>query len=144
MSWSLQKKKKAFFLYRSLCPKELFLTFVFYFNIQCTEYTFRRYILLHIKKHFFIHFFCLFLKSPKTFSVSLRKRKPIVNSIHYFTMCLVRAIFLRRKILWEKIFLILIRQGDANLPVYICDCECILGGLILEEPFLGAEAESNI
>ena len=56
------------------CPKEIF---VFFLNIQCIEYTFRIYMLLHIKKHYFIHFcfyfihFCLLLKWLKAFSVSL-------------------------------------------------------------------------
>ena len=34
------------------------------------EYTFRIYILLHIKKHNFIRFFYLVLKSLKDFTVS--------------------------------------------------------------------------
>ena len=34
-------------------------------------YHFQIYILLHIKKHYIIHFCCLFLKSSKAFSVSL-------------------------------------------------------------------------
>ena len=33
------------------------------------------YILLHIKKHYFIHFCCLFLKLSKAFSVSLSVKK---------------------------------------------------------------------
>ena len=38
---------------------------------MCTGYTFKIYILLHIKRQYFIHS-CLFLKSSKAFSVSLR------------------------------------------------------------------------
>ena len=34
-------------------------------------WTFRIYTLLHIKKHYFIHLCCLFLKSSKAFNVSL-------------------------------------------------------------------------
>ena len=33
MSWSSQKKKGGIFLYRLFCPKEIFLTFVFYLNV---------------------------------------------------------------------------------------------------------------
>ena len=53
-------------------PKEFFLTFVFYLNVQCIEWALRMYILLLIKKHHFIHFYCLFLKPSKAFIVSLR------------------------------------------------------------------------
>ena len=68
----LAKEKRGHFLYRSFCSKKIFLTFVSYLNIWCIEYSFRIYILLHIKRHYFIHFWCLFLKSSKAFSVSLR------------------------------------------------------------------------
>ena len=61
MSWSSAKEKRVHFLYRLFYPKGIFLRFVFYFNVQCIEYTFRIYILLHIKKHYFIYFCCLFL-----------------------------------------------------------------------------------
>ena len=71
MSWSSRKRKRGLFLYRLFCPKAVFLRFVFHLNVQCVEHNFRRYILLHIKKHYFIHFCRLFLKSSKTFSVSL-------------------------------------------------------------------------
>ena len=60
------------FLYLWFCLKETFLTFVFYVNVYWVEYTFRISILFYIKKHYFIHFYCLFLKSSKDFSVSLR------------------------------------------------------------------------
>ena len=66
MSWSQRKKKEGIF-----CTVYL-VTFVFYLNVQCIEYTFRKYILLHIQKYYLIHFCCLFLKSSKAFSVSLR------------------------------------------------------------------------
>ena len=63
MSW-FSRKKKGHFLYHLFCPPEFFLTFVFYLNLQCIEYTFRIYILLYIKKIYFIHFFAC-LKSSK-------------------------------------------------------------------------------
>ena len=44
------KEEGGHVLYRLFCPKEIFLTFVFYLNVQCIEYIFRRYVLLHIKK----------------------------------------------------------------------------------------------
>ena len=72
MSWSSQKKR-GHFLYRLFSPKKTFLTFVFYLNVYYIEYAFRIFILLYIKKHYFIHFFCLFWKSRKAFSVSLSK-----------------------------------------------------------------------
>ena len=70
MRWSL-RKKRGHFLYRLFCPKKTFPTFVFYLNVYYIEYAFRIFILLYIKKHYFIHFFCLFWKSRKAFSVSL-------------------------------------------------------------------------
>ena len=72
----LAKGKRGQFLYRLFSPMEIFLAFAFYLNVKCIEYTFRIYIPLHIQKHCFIHFFCLFLKSPKAFNVSLIKLIP--------------------------------------------------------------------
>ena len=37
-SWSLRKKKENIF-----CPKEIVLTFMFYFNVECIEYILRIY-----------------------------------------------------------------------------------------------------
>ena len=68
----LAKEKRGHFLYCLFCPKEIFFKFVSTLNVKCIEYTFRIYILLLIKKHYFIHFCCLFLKSSKAFSVSLK------------------------------------------------------------------------
>ena len=70
MSQSLRQKKGRF-LYRLFCPKTIVLRFAFYLNVECIEYTFRIYILLHIKKYYFIYFSCLFLNMTKAFSVSL-------------------------------------------------------------------------
>ena len=70
MSWSSPTKKKAFFV-PFILSKGNFLRFVFYLSVQCIEYTFRIYILLHLKKYYFIHFCCLFPKKTKAFSVSL-------------------------------------------------------------------------
>ena len=66
---------RFFFFPRRKC----FLTFVFYLNVLYVEYAFRIYIPLHIKKHYFIHFCCLFLKLSNAFSVSL--------SLLYFGKC---------------------------------------------------------
>ena len=41
--WTRERKKR-YFLERLLCPKEIFVTFVFYLNEQCIEQTFRIYI----------------------------------------------------------------------------------------------------
>ena len=62
MSWSSQKEKRGHLLYRLFCPKRIFLTFVFYLGVQYIEYTFRIYILSHIKKQYFAHFFLLVFK----------------------------------------------------------------------------------
>ena len=66
----LSKEKRGHFLYSLFWP-----TWVF-FNIcvlsQCIVYSIHfQNIFLHIKKHCFMHFCCLFLKSSKSFSVSL-------------------------------------------------------------------------
>ena len=42
-----------------------------FISIYSVLNTFRIYMFLRIKKHYFIHFCCLFLKSSKAFSVSL-------------------------------------------------------------------------
>ena len=70
MSLELAKEQRGYFLYRLFCLKEIFLTFAFYLNVYCIEYSLRIYILLLIKKHYFIRFCCLFLKSSKTFTLS--------------------------------------------------------------------------
>ena len=56
----LAKEKRGHFLYHLFCQKEFFLTFVFYLNVQSVEYTFRKYILLHIKRNYFVNFFACF------------------------------------------------------------------------------------
>ena len=68
MSWSSRKKKGGGLLYRFFCPKEIFLTFVFYLNAYCIEYTFRIYIILYISKNITSYTFLLVLKI---------RRKPI-------------------------------------------------------------------
>ena len=59
ISWSSRKKKSSSFVMFTLSEGNVFLTFLFHLNI------------LHIKKHYFIDFCCLFFKLSKTFSVSL-------------------------------------------------------------------------
>ena len=54
------KRKKGAFFVPFILSNEIFLTFVFYLNIQCIDCFFRIYILLHIKKRYFIHFFACF------------------------------------------------------------------------------------
>ena len=53
-----EKRKRGHFLYCLFCQKKIFLTFVFYLNVYCIEYTFRINTLLQIKKHYFIQFIC--------------------------------------------------------------------------------------
>ena len=52
MIWR-EKKKKEEGIFCTVCSNKIFLTLVFYLNKQCTEYTFRIYILLHNKKHYY-------------------------------------------------------------------------------------------
>ena len=54
-------------------------------SVYCIEYTFRIHILLHIKKHYFIHICCLFLKSLKAFNVYLSS-KPLNMTLGIFFM----------------------------------------------------------
>ena len=53
----LAKEKQDIFYIVYFVRRNFFLTFVFYLKVHCIEYTFRIYILLHIHKHYFIHFF---------------------------------------------------------------------------------------
>ena len=71
MDWSSRKKKEGIFCTVYFVGRRTFLTFVFYHNVQCIEYTSRIYILLNIKKYYLIHFCRLFLKSSKASSVFL-------------------------------------------------------------------------
>ena len=82
MSSSSRKKKRVHFLQRLFFPKYFF--FSIWVLTQCITYwrNFQDiyiYISLHIKKHFFMHFCCLFLKSSKAFSVSLIRGSRIVD-----------------------------------------------------------------
>ena len=54
MELTKEKEGKRAFFVPFILSERNFLTFVFYLNIK---YTLRIYILLHIKKHYFIHFF---------------------------------------------------------------------------------------
>ena len=83
MSWSSRNKTRAFLL-SFILLKGHFLALGFYL----TENTFRIYILLHIKKHYFIHFCCWFFKSLEAFSESLRK-----NSFICVAACLINSKF---------------------------------------------------
>ena len=52
---------------------------------KCNKYTFRIYILLHIKKIYFTYFCWLFLKSLKAFSVSLISDSVLLNETKLFS-----------------------------------------------------------
>ena len=70
MSWSSRKKKKrAFFVPFVLSEGNFFKICVLYQYIHSVLNTLSIYILLHIKKHYFLHFCCLFLKSLKAYSL---------------------------------------------------------------------------
>ena len=73
MKWSPQKKREGIFYTVYFVQRKIFLNLcLLSLYVKCIEYTFRICILLLIKKHYFIHFCSLFLKSPKAFSVSLK------------------------------------------------------------------------
>ena len=59
------KEKKSPVFVTLFCPEDIFLMFVFYLNLLCIERTFIISILLHIKKHCFLRFYCLFFKLGK-------------------------------------------------------------------------------
>ena len=59
------ERKKRAFLVPLILSEGIFLTFVFHLNILCIEYTFRIYILLHIKNHYFMHLFACFWNHQK-------------------------------------------------------------------------------
>ena len=61
MNWRSRKKKEGIFV-PFILSKVIFLIFLFYRNVYCIEYTFRIYILLHVKEHNFMHFFMLIFK----------------------------------------------------------------------------------
>ena len=69
MSWSSRKKKRAFFVPFVLSEGNIFKICVLYQYIHSVLNTLSIYVLLHIKKHYFLHFCCMFLKSLKAYSV---------------------------------------------------------------------------
>ena len=74
-NWCLRKKKKDIFCTVYFVGRNFFLTYVFYFNAQCIMY-WTYFQIIHIftyQKHYFVHYFVLFLKSSTAFSVSLIK-----------------------------------------------------------------------
>ena len=88
MSWSSQKKKKRIFCTIYFVPRKFFkhLCLISMQSVlsKLSEYIYT-YILLRTKKHCFIHLCCLFLKSPKAFSVSLIWHKDLLDkNLGYF------------------------------------------------------------
>ena len=69
-----RERKSVFFVTFILSEGNFLNIFVL---APCIEQTFRINILLHIRKHYFIHFWCFFLKLSKAFSVSLTLSAPI-------------------------------------------------------------------
>ena len=110
VSWSSRKKKKRHFLYCLFCLKErktnsegIFWNNFWrkFFNIyvlsQCIVYwiQFHNIHNLHIKKHYFIHFFCLFLKLSKTLSVSLSAKRLRIS--YYLIYIMIHATLYKMK-----------------------------------------------
>ena len=71
---ALERKQRAFFVSFVLSEGNLFNISVLSQCIVCTEYTFRIFILLHIKKQYFIHFFLLDFKIVKSLQCILNGR----------------------------------------------------------------------
>ena len=69
----LAKEKRRNFFVAVVFPKDIFWKDKICVLSQCIEYTFRINIVLYIKKHYFIHFCCLFLKLSKALSASLNE-----------------------------------------------------------------------
>ena len=111
MSWSSRKKKEDNFCTVYFVRKE------FFFNIcvlsQCIVYRipFQIYIRLHIKKHYFVNFCCLFLKLLKAFSVSLRKTYFFPQTIFFLRkktfFCLMKFHSTKTKLFCKKTQIIL-------------------------------------
>ena len=74
------RKKKQGILYRLFWTKEIFLTYLFYLNVLCIKYTFKIYILLHIKNDYFIHFLACLFKSSRAVGVSSNKHLAIFQN----------------------------------------------------------------
>ena len=87
-----------------------------YLNVKCIEKTFKIYTFLHIKKHYFIRFCCLFLKPSKAFSVSL------IN---------LNIILIAKKVV-QKVFLLntparLVKKPNSKSHNTICYDMCYFG-----------------
>ena len=74
------KEKRGYFLNRLFWTKEFFLTYLFYLSVLCIKQTFKIYIPLHIKKHYFIHFFACLFKSSRAVGVSSNKHIAIFQN----------------------------------------------------------------
>ena len=79
MSSSSWKKKEDIFCTTYLIQRNFFFYICVLSQCIVIEYTFRIYIRLHIKKHYFIHFRCLLLKSLKILSVPLTSKSTCLN-----------------------------------------------------------------
>ena len=66
----LAKEKKGQFFEMLILYEENVLAFLFYLNVECTEYTFRIYILLHIKKTLLHTLFLFVFKIVESFKKS--------------------------------------------------------------------------
>ena len=73
MNLSLRKKKSAF-LYRLICTKEIFLTFVFYLNICVLLHTLSKYIYFYISKNITSYNFLLVFKIVESLQCILKTK----------------------------------------------------------------------
>ena len=113
MELAKEKRRKVFVPF-ILSQWNFFLRFVFYYNIQYIEYTFRIYILLHIKKEYFIHFCCFRRKS----SVCPYEQIEVIHSFCCFPgywISFMTFIFLSNIFLIMFLYLIF-----CSVPFLIC------------------------
>ena len=75
-----ERKERAFFVPFILFEENFFNICVLFQRIVYWIH-FRLYILLHIKKHYIIHFCCLLLKLSKAFSVYLRSKTIMMEEL---------------------------------------------------------------
>ena len=81
-SYKNSKLKVRLWWVRTYKRKKEGIFYVFYLNLLWIDYTFRIYMLLRIKRYYFIHFCCLLLKSSEAITVSLRDLIHVDTKMH--------------------------------------------------------------
>ena len=81
-SYKNSKLKVRLWWVRTCKRKKEGIFYMFYLSLWWIDYTFRIYMLLHIKRYYFIHFCCLFLKSSEAITVFLRALIHVDTKMH--------------------------------------------------------------